>query len=69
MAQLEADLKARSEELAVLKREHEKDAYAHGELQGRLVERSKELSAAKDSNADLALKLTTSTKTLDGARE
>ena len=57
------------EELAALKREREKDAYTHGELQGRLAERSKELSAAKDSNADLELKLTTLTKTLDGARE
>ena len=55
MAQLEADLKASGEELAALKREREKDAAAHGELQGRLAERSKELSAAKDSNADLEL--------------
>ena len=31
------------EELAALKREREKDAYTHGELQGRLAERSKEL--------------------------
>ena len=69
MAQLEADLKASGEELAALKREREKDAAAHGELQGRLAERSKELSTAKDSNADLELKLVTLTKTLDGARE
>ena len=69
VAQLEADLKASGEELAALKRECEKDAAAHGELQGRLAERSKELSAAKDSNADLELKLTTLTKTLDDARE
>ena len=69
MAQLEADLKASGEELAALKREREKDAYTHGELQGRLAERTKELNAAKDSNADLELKLTTLTKTLDGARE
>ena len=69
VAQLEADLKVSSEELAALKREREKDAYTHGELQGRLTERSKELSAAKDSNADHELKLTTLTKTLDGARE
>ena len=34
-----------------------------------LVERIKELSAAKDSNADLELKLATLTQTLDGARE
>ena len=53
MAQLEADLRASGEELAALKREREKDAAAHGKLQGRLAERSKELSAAKDSNADL----------------
>ena len=32
VAQLEADLKASGEELAVLKREREKDAAAHGEL-------------------------------------
>ena len=68
MAQLEADLKASGEELAALKREREKDAAAHGELQGRLTERSKELNAAKDSNADLELKLVTLTQTLDGAR-
>ena len=61
VAQLEADLWASSEELAALKREREKDAAAHGELQGLLAERSKELSAAKDSNADLKLKLTTLT--------
>ena len=69
MAQLEADLKASGEELAALKREREKDAAAHGELQGRLAEKGKELSAAKDSNTDLELKLTTLTKTLDGAKE
>ena len=69
MAQLEADLKASGEELAALKREREKDAVAHGELQGLLAERRKELSAAKDSNADLELKLTTLTKTPDDARE
>ena len=69
MAQLEADLKASGEELAALKREREKDAAAHGELQGHLAERSKELSAAKDSNADLELKLTTLTKALDGTKE
>ena len=67
VAQLEADLKASGEELAALKHEREKDAYAHGELQGRLAERSKELSAAKDSNTNLELKLTTLTETLDGA--
>ena len=69
MAQLEAYLKASGEELAALKREREKDAYTLGELQGRLVEKGKELSAAKDSNTDLELKLATLTKTLDGARE
>ena len=69
MAQLEADHKASGEELAALKREREKDAAAHGKLQGRLAERSKELSAAKDSNADLELKLATLTQTLDGAKE
>ena len=41
MAQLEADLKASGEEIVVLKREREKDAAAHGELQGRLAKRSK----------------------------
>ena len=61
--------RASGEELAALKSEREKDAAAHGELQGRLAERSKELSAAKDSNADLELKLVTLTQTLDGARE
>ena len=59
VAQLEADLKVSGKELTVLKREREKDAYTHGELQGRLAKRIKELSAAKDSNADLELKLTT----------
>ena len=69
VAQLEADLRASGEELATLKREREKDAAAHGELQGLLAERSKELSAAKDSNADLELKLATLTQTLDAAKE
>ena len=39
------------------------------QLEADLAEKGKELSAAKDSNADLELKLTTLTKTLDGARE
>ena len=69
MTQLEADLKASGEELSMLKREREKDAAAHGELQGLLAERNKELSTAKDSNADLELKLATLTQTLDGAKE
>ena len=69
MAQLEADLKVGGEELAALKLEREKDALAHSELQGRLAERGKELSAAKDSNADLELKLATLTQTLDVTRE
>lgn len=69
VTQLEADLKMKNEELAALQREREKDALAHGKLQGRLLERGKELSAAKDSNADLELKLATLTKTLDGAKK
>ena len=39
------------------------------QLEADLAEKGKELSAAKDSNADLELKLTTLTKTLDGAKE
>ena len=69
VAQREANLKTSGEELAALKHEREKDAAAHGELQGLLAERSKELSTAKDSNADLELKLATLTQTLDAARE
>ena len=69
VAQLETDLKVGGEDLAALKLEREKDALAHGELQGRLAERGKELSAAKDSNADLTLKLATLTETLDSARK
>ena len=69
VARLEADLRASGEELAVLKREREKDAAAHGELQGLLTERGKELSAAKDSKADLELKLATLTQTLEAAKE
>ena len=69
VAQLEAGLKESGEELATLKREREKDALTLGELQGLLAERSKELSTAKDSNADLELKLATLTQMLDGARE
>ena len=34
VAQLEADLRTGSEELVALKHEREKDAVAHGELQG-----------------------------------
>ena len=66
---MEASLKTSGEDLAVLKREREKDAAAHGELQGLLAERNKELGAAKDSNADLELKLATLTQTLDAAKE
>ena len=69
MAQVEANIKKSGEELVALKREREKDAAAHGELQGLLAERNKELSAAKDSNADLELKLATLTQTLDAAKE
>ena len=69
VAQLEANLKTSGEELAALKHEREKDAAAHGELQGLLAERGKELSAIKDSNADLELKLATLTQTVDAAKE
>ena len=69
VAQLEANLRTSGEELAALKREREKDAAAHGELQGLLAERGKELSAAKDSNADLELKLATLMQTLEAAKE
>ena len=69
VAQLEADLKVGGEELAALKLEREKDALAHGELQGQLSEKGKELRAAKNSNADLELKLATLTETLDGAKK
>ena len=69
VAQLEADIGKSGEELAALKREREKDAAAHGELQGLLAERGKELSAAKDSNADLELKLATLMQTLEAAKE
>ena len=69
VAQLEADLKAGGEELAALKQEREKDALAHGDLQVQLAEKGKELSAAKDSNTDLELKLSTLTETLDAAKK
>ena len=69
VARLEAKIGKSGEEIAALKHEREKDAAAHGELQGLLAERSKELSAAKDSNADLELKLATLTQTLDTAKE
>ena len=69
VAQLEADLKVGGEELAALKLEREKDALAHGELQGQLSEKGKELRAARNSNADLELKLATLTETLDGAKK
>ena len=39
------------------------------QLEADLAENGKELSAARYSNADLELKLTTLTKTLDGAKE
>ena len=46
VAQLEADPRASGEELTALKREREKDAAAHGELQGLLAERGKEIGRA-----------------------
>ena len=64
VTQLEADIKGKSEELAALQREREKDAHAHGDLQVQLAEKIKELNAAKDSSADLKLKLATLTETL-----
>ena len=39
------------------------------QLKADLAEKGRELSAAKDSNANLELKLATLTQTLDGARE
>ena len=47
VAQLEADLKVGGEELAALKLEREKDALAHGELQGQLSKKGKELRAPR----------------------
>src|SRR3954467_1452225 len=38
-------------------------------MQGRFAEKIKELDAAKDSNADLELKLDTLSKALDSAKE
>ena len=69
MTQLEADLKGKDEELAVLQREREKDALAHGDLQVQLADKGKELSVAKDSNADLELKLATLTETLGSTKK
>src|SRR3954462_6400858 len=69
VAQLDTDLKASGEELAALKQEREKGAHTLGELQGRFAEKIKELDAAKDSNADLELKLDTLSKALDSAKE
>lgn len=69
MMQLEADLKGKDEELAALQRECEKDALAHGDLQVQLADKGKELNAAKDSNANLELKLAMLTETLDGAKK
>ena len=61
LQQLQRPPRKSGEELAALKREREKDDAAHGELQGLLAERGKELSTAKDSKADLELKLATLT--------
>src|SRR3954467_12669354 len=69
VAQLDTDLKASGEELAALKQEHEKGSHTLGELQGRFAEKIEELDAAKDSNADLELKLDTLTKALESAKE
>src|SRR3954466_7063739 len=68
VAQLDTDLKACGEELAALKQEREKGAHTLGELQGRFVEKIQELDAAKDSKADLELKLDTLAKALESAK-
>ena len=76
----EKDLAAREERLGGALRQAE-DAAAAAEaakkeletkvaqLEADLAEKGKELSAAKDSNANLELKLTALTKTLDGAKK
>ncbi|KAM3330611.1 hypothetical protein ACQJBY_027042 [Aegilops geniculata] len=69
VVQLDADLRTSGEELAALKQEREKGAHTLGELQGRFAENIKELDAAKDSNADLKLKLNTLSKALDSTKE
>ena len=69
VTQLEADATRKNEELAALQRDREKDARAHGDLQVQLSEKIKELNAAKDSSADLELKLATLTETLDAAKK
>src|SRR3954462_9314061 len=68
VAQLDTDLKASGEELVALKQEREKGAHTLGELQGRFAEKILELNAAKDSNADLELKLDTLAKALESAK-
>ena len=69
MAQLEVHLNMSEEKVAALVSEREKDAHSHSELQVRLSDKGKELAVAKDSIADLELKLSTLTAALDGARE
>ena len=69
MVQLEAGLKASGDELAALKLEREKDANSYSELQALFAEKGKELDAAKNSNADLEVKLAALTRSLDGTKE
>ena len=68
VAQLEINLRTSEEKVAALTLEREKDAHSHSELQVRLSDKGKELAIAKDSVADLELKLSTLTESLDSAR-
>ena len=60
-------MKASEDRVAALNVAREKDAHTNSELQVRLSEKGKDLAVAKDSIADLELKLSTLTTTLDGA--
>nr|XP_020157212.1 tropomyosin-like [Aegilops tauschii subsp. strangulata] len=65
---LEVDLEKHSKEVSTLKSDRDKTAYTLAELQVTISDKTKQLSAANDSIADLKLKLTTLEESLEGSR-
>nr|XP_020197718.1 uncharacterized protein LOC109783531 [Aegilops tauschii subsp. strangulata] len=65
---LEVELEKHSNKVSRLKSDREKTAYTLAELRVAISKKTKQISAANDSMADLKLKLTTLEETLEGSR-
>ena len=68
MNKLEADLEDHDKEISMLKDNREKTLYDLAEMQTTISEKTKKLSSATESIADLELKLTTLKESLESSR-